>query len=127
MYSPDGNHIASQSDINLRIWDVTKEKRKYQLSGHQFTYINRSFAFSHDGTYLAANGKDATILMWDVTIGLLKRTLKWHSLFMTFSPDGKYLASCGFNNTIQLWNVDDGEKVRTILVGGSGKAIYLDL
>ena len=37
---------------------------------------------------------------------------------MTFSPDGKYLASYGYNNTIQLWNVDDGEKVRTILVGG---------
>ena len=118
LYSPNGNYIASQSDISFWIWDVSTGKVKYQLTGHQSTYLGRPFAFSHDGTYLAAFGKDATILMWDVATRERKRTLKWHGLSMTFSPDGKYFASSSHYNTIQLWNVDDGEKVRTILVGG---------
>ena len=119
LYSPDGSHIACRDDINFWMLDAATGRRKYQLSGHQPIYINRSFAFSPDGKLLAANGKKATIFMCDVATGQPKRTFKWHARYITFSPDGRYLASVGFmHNSIRLWDVDTGEEVKTLSVDG---------
>ena len=73
--------------------------------------------FLADGQTLASGGDDRTAILWDVSSGKAKRTLKGHDLTVTslaFSPDGLTLASGSGNAAVVLWNVTTGKLDRIL-------------
>ena len=77
----------------------------------------RALAFSPDGKILASASRDKSIKLWDVTSGLLLRTLKSHSETVTsiaFADEGKTLVSGSDDHTLKLWDVRTGSLLRTL-------------
>lgn len=75
-----------------------------------------SFAFSADGTLLAAGSADNRIDLWDVSRGKLIRTFSGHTgwvLSMVFSPDQRQLLSASNDKTVRLWDIVTGKTLRT--------------
>ena len=70
-FSPCGNYLASgawwqegMEKMAIRIWDVATSENIHTFWGH--TTDVQSLTFSPDGTHLASNGFDGTILVWDL-------------------------------------------------------------
>jgi WD40 repeat protein len=72
-------------------------------------------AFSPDGVYLAAQGIDATVGVWerrgcDVATAE-PRVLRGHDegvRSVSFSQDGRYLVSASYDATVRLWDLASG-------------------
>jgi WD40 repeat protein len=61
---------------------------------------------------MASASEDATVILWNVTMGEAMRTLVGHADDVTavaFSPDGKMLASAGADMTVRLWDLTTGQ------------------
>src|SRR5712691_5515016 len=72
--------------------------------------------FSPDGRLVASAGADHTVKLWDVTRGVLVRTLEGHSggvRSVAFSRDGSLLVSGSEDHTIMIWDGQSGRSVRT--------------
>jgi WD40 repeat protein len=96
---------------------LTGHRERRHLAGHVGGVPG--LAFSADGRTLASTGKDATIRLWDVQTGQLRRT--WsiprggQGQSIGFSPDGRWLASGNYqNNQVLVWAVEDGRLVLTL-------------
>jgi WD40 repeat protein len=75
-----------------------------------------AFAWSPDGSSLAAACDDHTVQLWDARTRRLIRTLAGHKRGVTavaFSPDGRTLAS-GDGRTIKLWQASTGREMLTV-------------
>ena len=69
-------------------------------------------AISPDGHSVVAGGYDATIYLWDLASGQLRRTFHGHTNYvhaLVFHPEGKLLASGSGDGTIRLWLVPEME------------------
>jgi WD40 repeat protein len=84
-FSPDGTQLVSGSNDHLvRLWDLRtapscqgnprNPRNPMVLSGH--TAAIYSLAFSPDGAQLVSGAEDGQILLWDVALGELVRSLK---------------------------------------------------
>ncbi len=92
------------------------------LTGHTTIGGALSVSFSPDGLTLASGGADYTILLWDITKGIPKKTLTGHSeavFSVAFSSDQRILASASGDRTVRLWDVGTGAHLKT-LVGHNG-------
>ena len=86
-----------------------------ELRKHQ-DVIN-AVAFSPDGRMLASGGDDRTAMLWEVSSGKHKRTVKGHDVTVTslaFSPDGRLLATGSGNASVVLWDVSTGKLDRIL-------------
>ncbi|MCZ0983478.1 caspase family protein [Streptomyces diastatochromogenes] len=88
-----------------------------------------AFAFSSDGTLLAAAVDNGEIRLWNTTTGDLVHVLTGHQkevMDLAFVPGGKLLASASRDGTVRLWNTGTGKQERT-LTGHSGEVYSLDV
>jgi WD40 repeat protein len=120
-FSPDGKRIAvvQLESRNVHVWDVDRGEVALLLDGPP-DWIE-SVAYSPDGKWLAAGGKDGTVQLWEAATGRESRTLKGHRGVvrgLAFSPDGKWLASCSADQTVRVWDVDSGQEKFNHKVGG---------
>ncbi len=87
------------------------------ISGISFP--SGDFAFSPDGEIMASGMEDSSVGLWQVSDGVLLRTLATHpnpyysAGKLAISPDGKVLACVYYNYantdyTIWLWQIEDG-------------------
>ena len=114
-FGPDGKRVASASNQDVRVWDVTTGKEV-------FTYLTKGtnvfgLAFSPDGKTLAVSVSKQVRLL-DAGTGQQRQiiTHPTHFLFrMTFSPDGKHLlttaGSTGNTGDVRIWEVATGKEV----------------
>ncbi|KAJ7797423.1 hypothetical protein B0H14DRAFT_57688, partial [Mycena olivaceomarginata] len=121
-FSPDGLHVASGSEDNIRIRDVnTGQQVGESLLGHT-AYVS-SVVFSPDGSHISsASGEN--IQIWDATSRQqVGKALVGHTdpvWSVAFSPDGSHIASGSYDKTIGLWDVMTGQQVGKALVGHTG-------
>ena len=83
------------------------------------TYTNcvRSVCWSPDGKYLAGDGGDNTVMIWDANSVDEIKSLKGHSdnvQSVSWSPDGRYLASGSWDETIIIWDANSGQRLKTL-------------
>lgn len=112
---PEGHRVELRYTAGDRLFRTITDPRgdiaKALLSADGRTLATGSYA---DGI---AESEDATVRLWDVATGGLKRTLAAHtgtSARMAFSPDGTFLAYTVNPSSVRLWNVRTGQ-ARTLV------------
>lgn len=102
--------LQSRAEGSLDLADEAPIQVDHSLPGH--ANIVFSVAFSPDGRQLASASADDSIILWNVSNGLLVRRLEGHSadvLEVEYSPDGRYLASGSSDRTLILWDLETFE------------------
>ena len=106
-FSPDGDKIfAGCGDGCIKVWDRKQENKLVMSLGGQSLGI-----FSKDGRYIASDGIDNTIKLWELSSGSLIKTFDGHANSvnsLAFSLNGKYILSGSADNSIKLWDVSSG-------------------
>jgi WD40 repeat protein/class 3 adenylate cyclase len=112
-FSPDGKHIAADSDNGVEVWETETGQPVREFSGIERVW---RVAFSADGKFVAAAANDGAAL-WDATTGHLLRQFSDGSGLnsVAFSPDGNFILTGGHNNTARLWNVETGQEIRPFI------------
>lgn len=117
-FSPDGAVLASASvndDTGIRLWDARSGKviRHLKPSGDRMGWTE-GFAFSPDGTKVAAAEITGMVRLWDAETGHELFHAKNHegpALSVAFAPDGRSFATGGEDGTVRIWNVQDGQEL----------------
>jgi len=92
---------TTDTDGEIRVWDVVTRKLRTTLYGH-------SVVFSPDSRTIATARKDGTLVLWDAATGERLATLIGHTGTVTdivFTPDGKTLLTTGKDKTVRRWQV----------------------
>ena len=112
--SPDGRVLAAASGDGVTLWDAASGRALRQLAGHQETV--ETIAFKPDGTEIASGGSDASIRLWNVADGSLKRVISRRPpgvsiASVAFSQDGKLEALGTAHGLVRVWNTRTGNLV----------------
>ena len=116
-FSPDGELLAiagADDDFDfgtVELWNVSDlDADPVVLPNEMKRWINE-IAFSGDGRWLAATGREGIIHLEDLrNPGAGARTLRGHdgmTWSLAFHPDGQLLASGGRDRTVRLWDLTD--------------------
>jgi WD40 repeat protein len=117
-YRADGRLLATAGDDGVvRLWDTATGKRLKALGGSACALL--ALAFSPDGSMLAANAADHSLLRWNAVtftpLGGVKRDRQcggeltsWPGT-LGFSSDGSLIASAPSGNEVELWNAKTGQ------------------
>jgi WD40 repeat protein/beta-lactamase regulating signal transducer with metallopeptidase domain len=133
-FSPDGNHLASESpDGTVNLWDTHTRMLEQTLPMESGPI--RSVSFSPDGKTLAGVSSTSTsveegekavseVRLWDVPSGALRQLIKEPQVTVNsvaFSPDGTQLATaCSRvengkrSGYVKLWDPQTGELRQTL-------------
>jgi WD40 repeat protein len=80
-------------------------------TGHNRPVV--AVAISPDRRWLASGSQDSTVKIWDLSNGLLLRTLYGHSgkvNAVAISPDGQWIASAAEDFQVRLWEIATGNQ-----------------
>lgn len=117
--SCDGSWLGTSSaDGTVRLWEGPGQT-EFPHRGPEF--ISR-FAFSPDGSLVAAAGDHASVYLWDVSTGdLVVRFDAERSSVRAvgFTADGGRLLSVTHDGVLREWDLETGEQVRTESVSAS--------
>jgi WD40 repeat protein len=125
-FSRNGHQLASSGwDNTVRLWDPVTGRLEHKLS-HPGNVM--SFAYSPDGTLLAANvgstgDASAGITLWDLVTGQQRSSPiegVSHQFTVCFSPDGRYVLAEDGNHTIGVWDVQTRQHVHSFGVREQG-------
>ncbi|HEX6278598.1 MAG TPA: WD40 repeat domain-containing protein, partial [Pyrinomonadaceae bacterium] len=122
-FSPNGKHLAVASwevDKMAAVWEIEgwKGPETFETEGDEVYKAGQSVAFSPDGRFVAAGGKDSAVRIWNIETRKLVHKLIGHSKWVNgiaFSTDGKTLASASTDQSLKLWNVSTGAEIDTLL------------
>jgi WD40 repeat protein len=105
-FSPDGRHLASLGNANIKIWDARTGEYRFLIRG-----ASECLAYSSDGGRIATVGDQNTIRLWDAhrELGALVHKCAKGGYGVTFSPDGLLVAT----STGVLLDAATGIPVRT--------------
>ncbi|MDQ3021356.1 MAG: T9SS type A sorting domain-containing protein [Bacteroidota bacterium] len=130
-YSPDGSIFATGRSYNnvgeIRIYNSSGFTLVRTLPGHYLE--TNKVRFSPDGQLLASVGYDGNLKIWNVSDGMLLRTL-FHGTYsnggspvsVAFSQSGEFVATSGYgsNTLVKVWRVSDGTLVHSLPGGVAG-------
>jgi WD40 repeat protein len=117
-FAPDGKHLASASNREMIVWDLSagKELFTYRITGTNVFGL----AFSPDGKRLSV-GISRLVKVLDAATGKEESSLSGaaHFLFrMAYSPDGKRLAASGVSTNyageLCVWDTATGKEVQRL-------------
>jgi WD40 repeat protein len=119
-FSSDGQRLATAcEDRKVRVWDAvtgafTGPSADYGDSVYcaEFSPDGQRIAYS-GGTFQWANSQDASVRIWDLASGAIRR-LAGHThdaCWTAWSPKGDLLASAGWDGQVKLWDPVSGREL----------------
>jgi len=102
--------LTGSRDKTLCVWHITREPEQYavqrrSLTGH--SHFVQDLVISSDGQFALSGSWDATLRLWDLSLGTTTRRFVGHSkdvLSVAFSADNRQIVSASRDRTIKLWN-----------------------
>ncbi|XP_071790204.1 notchless protein homolog 1-like [Asterias amurensis] len=120
-WSPDGRLLASGcKNSQIILWDPETGKQVGRaLTGHRQWITSLAWEPLHINAncrHLASSSKDATVRLWDVTLGTCMRSLSSHLQSVTCVKWGGngLLYTSSQDRTIKVWRAEDGILCRTL-------------
>lgn len=109
-FSPGGSTLASATDHEVLLWDITGALPITTINTNKEQAVN-CVSISPIGDIIASGQSDGTVFLWDAVIGEKKSkfsadTGRVNSI--AFTPDGNMLA-VGTQGAIHLWNIETDE------------------
>lgn len=105
--------ITGGDDSTVKVWDLASGKLIYEWKlNNQIKVV----AIDEAGTTAFAASHRGDCLVWDLSTGKLKATIKGtsgHFLSARLQTDGKQLLTGNSSGQVQLWNAATGDLVRT--------------
>jgi len=107
--SPDGKKLAFRKDNAVTVYNLAANNIERVLTPQEYGIGHFSFAFSPDGTTLAAAELGGDVILWNLATG--EQIVEYHGphgdgLDITFAPDGKSVFTAGHRDTtIRQWPV----------------------
>ena len=123
--SPDGKTCVTHGvSGNCILWKISEKSlnrlSNFSLQDYPRAGLNVKFAYSNDGSMLAAGGEDHSVHVWDIidqnTPPEYRFTTRDHTegvWSLAFSPDGTKLATGGRDKVFRIQDVTDGRTVQT--------------
>ena len=129
-------HISADNRIHLYDTDTSKERGSYVEKNnlaHSYTSSSWKPGKKDNLGYFAAGTSDGTIIVWDLTRGVVTKVLGQSNespvpSAITFSNDGKTILVASFSdNNIVQYDVSSGEQTNSFKVGKRGGLSMLAL
>ena len=121
----NSHYFAALLFLLLQVSAIKAQKPELTVQVGHHNIIN-SVSFSSNEKYLLSCSMDNTIKIWDVSTGLLIRTLEGHNHSVQsaeFSNNLKYVLSASLDKTIKLWDTETGNPIRSFAGHTKGVAI----
>jgi len=111
-FSWDSKRLASvdSSGHTADLWEVESGKHLLSIPAADV----EDLAFSPDGGWLAAAGKDHNVHLWDASDGHELHTFAGHNdkvNAVAFTPDGHWLISASDDGSTRIWDARTGAEV----------------
>ena len=108
VFGPKGRYLVVGYDIDVDLLDGHTGKVQGRISlGDKIEQV----VFSPDGRFLAAAGRDGTVVLTQTSTGREVRRfrLTGHTSDVAFSPDGRYLAAADDHGTVVLVDIVEAQ------------------
>uniref|UniRef100_A0A4W3HT93 Small ribosomal subunit protein RACK1 n=1 Tax=Callorhinchus milii TaxID=7868 RepID=A0A4W3HT93_CALMI len=122
--------LSASRDKSIIMWKLTRDETNYgvaQRSLHGHSHFVSDVVISSDGQFALSGSWDATLRLWDLSLGTSTRRFYGHGkdvLSVAFSADNRQIVSGSRDRTIKLWNTL-GVCKYTIQVSGSSSFLQL--
>eukprot|EP01065_Artemidia_motanka_P017841 TRINITY_DN21245_c0_g1_i1.p1 TRINITY_DN21245_c0_g1~~TRINITY_DN21245_c0_g1_i1.p1 ORF type:complete len:567 (+),score=102.88 TRINITY_DN21245_c0_g1_i1:91-1791(+) len=105
--------VCDRSDSTMRLYDIDSGTLMRLYSAHQDSIM--CVAAAPDRKHLATAGRDAVLLIWDITVGYVLREMEHPGVITSccFSDDSKHIYTGCQDNAVRKFSVGKGQLLRT--------------
>jgi WD40 repeat protein len=107
--SPEGRIVAGVIGNSVALYDL--EAKEFVQRSPRHPKSVTALAFSRNGKWLATDGDDRMLQIWETTSGKRKASLRGHSSGLTsirFDKDDTRVAASSEDGNVYVWTVGDG-------------------
>ena len=113
-YSPDGEWLISYGGRGLIVRDsATGDVQRIIESTESISDIS----ISPDSRFIASNGVNNTVVIYELASGTLIHSLEGHTKGVTsvsYSPDGRFIASGSSDDTVKIWDAQNASLIHSV-------------